>query len=101
MDPVVHWFLVRVHTVLAFITDSLRKFFGMNSGDRITKDVPILRVNNVTPQEMLPRVRQVAQISLKRHCGSGQNRTVSFRRCLLSSDLSFCEASSRACFGPH
>jgi len=29
MDPVVH----KRHVVLAFIVDSLRKIFGMNSGD--------------------------------------------------------------------
>jgi len=29
LNPVVHSFLFRVGTLLAFITDSLRKFFGM------------------------------------------------------------------------
>jgi hypothetical protein len=33
MDPVLHRFLVRVHAMLVFITDSLREFFGMNSLD--------------------------------------------------------------------
>ena len=33
MNPVVHRCLGRVHTVLAFITDSLRKFFGMRTRD--------------------------------------------------------------------
>src|ERR1700680_4922568 len=48
-------------------------------GFRITENVSILRLNNVTPQGMLLRVRQVAQTCLKRYCGSSQNWTVPFR----------------------
>ena len=33
MDSIMNRFLVRVHTVLGFITDFLRKFFGMNGRD--------------------------------------------------------------------
>jgi hypothetical protein len=33
MDSIVNRFLVRLHTVLGSITDSLRKFFGMNDRD--------------------------------------------------------------------
>jgi hypothetical protein len=59
MASVVNQFVARVQRVVASIIESLRF--------RITTHVPILRINNVTPQDMLPGVRQVVQTNIEQH----------------------------------
>ena len=67
MASVVNQFVARVQRVVASIIESLRKSLGMNRGDFGSTHVPILRINNVTPQDMLPGVRQVVQTNIEQH----------------------------------
>jgi hypothetical protein len=65
MEPIFHPFCPRFRTLPTFVTLSLRNFKASArcirlrpqiAGFRVTKDVPVLRVDHVTRERILPRV---------------------------------------------